>query len=134
MAFADSGLPKTIWGLGRALRTKPVILTESTPDAVNLLQMNFQGAAVGGTGISSYLIKDLKKFPDLVFLPQNDERGVEAVQNWKKLFPKARVLWDHPYEDDEKDLNDQVKCYGLSKAREILLDSLSSVGIEFSTD
>jgi len=128
--FALSGLPKTIWGLGRAVRTKPVILTESTPDAVNLFQMNFQGAAVGGTGISSYLITDLAKFPDLIILPQNDERGIEAVQNWKKLLPKARVLWDHPYTESEKDLNDQVRRYGLVKTREILLKSLSNVGVE----
>jgi len=128
--FALSGLPKTVWGLGRAIRSKPVILTESTPDAVNLLQMGFHGAAVGGTGISSYLIKDLKKFPDLVVLPQNDERGIEAAHNWKKLLPHARVLWDHPYKDNEKDLNDQVRRYGLVKTREILLNSLLNVGID----
>ena len=91
--FALSGLPRTIWGLGRASRTKPVILTESTPDAVNLLQMGFQGAAVGGTGIASYLIAHLSKF-DVVILPQNDDRGREAVERWAELLPKAA----HPVE------------------------------------
>ena len=128
--FALSGLPKTIWGLGCSTRTKPVILTESTPDAVNLLQMGFQGAAVNGTGIPTYLIKDLKKIPDLVFLPQNDERGNEAVRSWKDLLPHGRILQDHLYQKDEKDLNDQVRRYGLEKTREMLLRSLSTVGLD----
>ncbi|TET99355.1 MAG: hypothetical protein E3J30_04720 [Anaerolineales bacterium] len=127
--FALSGLPKTIWGLARVSKRKPVILTESIPDAVNLLQMGFQGTAVGGTGIASYLVKDLKRIPDIILLPQNDERGREAVQNWKELLPHARVLRDYPYKDDEKDLNDQVKRYGLVKAANILRESLTDVGV-----
>ena len=126
--FALSGLPKTIWGLVRVSRKPPVILTESTPDAVNLLQMGFHGAAVGGTGIASYLVKDLEKVRDLVILPQNDERGREAAQNWRELLPHARLL-DHPYQEEEKDINDQVRRYGLSGTREVLLKSLEKAGI-----
>jgi len=126
--FALSGLPRTIWGLGRARRTSPVILTESTPDAVNLLQMGFQGAAVGGTGIASYLVPQLSRF-DVVILPQNDERGREAVQKWAELLPKARVLWDYPYDEGDKDLNDQVKRRGLAESSATLRRALLQIGI-----
>jgi len=73
-------------------------------------------------------VKDLEKVRDLVILPQNDERGHEAVRKWKDLLPHARVL-DHPYQGDEKDLNDQVRRYGLSMTREVLLKSLERAGI-----
>lgn len=126
--FALSGLPKTIWGLGRVSRRLPVILTESIPDTVNLVQMGFQGAGVGGTGIASYLVKDLERLPDLVILPQNDERGREAVHHWRDLLPHARLL-DHPYQEGEKDLNDQVRRHGLSMTRDVLLESLEKAGI-----
>jgi len=131
--FALSGLPRTIWGLGRASRTKPVILTESTPDAVNLLQMGFQGAAVGGTGIASYLIAHLSKF-DVVILPQNDDRGREAVERWAELLPKARVLWKYPFAEGEKDLNDQVKRHGLVETAKILRTALAEVGVEIQVN
>jgi DNA primase len=131
--FALSGLPRTIWGLGRASRTKPVILTESTPDAVNLLQMGFQGAAVGGTGIASYLIAHLSKF-DVVILPQNDDRGREAVERWAELLPKARVLWKYPFAEGEKDLNDQVKGQGLAETGKTLRSALAEVGVEIQVN
>ena len=131
--FALSGLPRTIWGLGRASRTKPVILTESTPDAVNLLQMGFQGAAVGGTGIASYLIAHLSKF-DVVILPQNDDRGREAVERWAELLPKARILWKYPFAEGEKDLNDQVKRQGLAETGKILRSALAEVGVTYQFD
>jgi len=131
--FALSGLPRTIWGLGRASRTKPVILTESTPDAVNLLQMGFQGTAVGGTGIASYLIPHLSKF-DVVILPQNDDRGREAVERWAELLPKARVLWKYPFAEGEKDLNDQVKRHGLVETAKILRAALAEVGVEIQVN
>ena len=127
--FALSGLPRTIWGLGRASRTKPVILTESTPDAVNLLQMGFQGAAVGGTGIASYLIAHLSKF-DVVILPQNDDRGREAVERWAELLPKVRVLWKYPFAQGEKDLNDQVRRCGLPETSVTLRRALLEVGVQ----
>ena len=131
--FALSGLPRTIWGLGRASRTKPVILTESTPDAVNLLQMGFQGAAVGGTGIASYLIPHLSKF-DVVILPQNDDRGREAVERWAELLPKARILWKYPFAEGEKDVNDQVRRHGLAETGKTLRSALAEVGVEIQVN
>ena len=130
--FSLSGLPKTIWGLARANKREPVILTESTPDAVSLLQMGFQGTAVGGTGIASYLTKELKRVPDLILLPQNDERGREAIRSWKELLPHARVLEEHPYRDDEKDINEQVKNYGLPETARILRQSLAVIGVHIN--
>jgi len=128
--FALSGLPRTVWGLGRASKTKPVILTESTPDAVNLLQMGFQGAAVGGTGIASYLLPKLASY-EVVILPQNDDRGREAVERWAELLPRGRVLWKYPYLEGEKDLNDQVRRLGLAETRKLLISALSGVGITY---
>ena len=127
--FSLSGMPKTIWGLARASKREPVILTESTPDAVSLLQMGIQGTAVGGTGIASYLVKELKKISVLIFLPQNDERGREAVLQWKELLPHARVLDDYPYSDDEKDINDQVLNLGLPETAKNLRQSLATIGV-----
>jgi len=126
--FALSGMPKTIWGLGRAKRSVPVILVESVPDAVNLLQMGFQGAAVGGTGIASYLLANLKRY-DVVILPQNDERGREATTFWSELLPKSRVMWEYPYKQGEKDVNDQVCKYGFSKTKEIIIKALEEVKV-----
>jgi len=126
--FALSGMPRTIWGLGKASRRTPVILTESTPDAVNLIQMGFQGAAVGGTGIASYLIPKLKRY-DIVILPQNDDRGREAVQKWEEILPKARVMWEYGYREGEKDLNDQVKRMGLQQTRRVLIAELAKVNV-----
>jgi DNA primase len=131
--FALSGMPRTIWGLGRASRTKPVILTESIPDAVNLLQMGFQGAAVGGTGIASYLVPRLSRY-DVVILPQNDDRGREAAQRWTETLPKSRALWDYPYAEGEKDLNDQVKRHGLAETAGILRSALSEVGVSYQIE
>ena len=128
--FALYGIPRTIWGLGRASRSKPLILTESTPDAVNLLQMGFQGAAVGGTGIASYLLPKLMRF-NVVILPQNDERGREAVGRWIKLLPNPRVLSNFPFEQGEKDLNDHVRRHELTETRKTLLSALSEVGITY---
>jgi DNA primase len=129
--FALSGLPRTIWGLGRASNAKPLILTESTPDAVNLLQMGFQGAAVGGTGIASYLLTKLKRF-EVVILPQNDDRGREAAERWSKLLPHSRVLWNFPFEPGEKDLNDYVRRYEFKETRQVLLSVLSEEGITYT--
>jgi DNA primase len=126
--FALSGMPRTIWGLGKASRKKPVILTESTPDAVNLMQMGFQGAAVGGTGIASHLVPKLKKY-DIVVLPQNDERGREAVERWQEILPRARIMWEYEYLQGEKDLNDQVKRMGLEKTRKALIAELAKVNV-----
>jgi len=131
--FALSGLPRTIWGLGRASRTKPVILTESTPDAVNLLQMGFQGAAVGGTGIASYLVPKLSRF-DVVILPQNDDHGREAVERWAELLPRSRVLSKYPFAQDEKDLNDQVKRHGLAATARNLRAVLAETGVSYQFD
>jgi DNA primase len=131
--FALSGLPRTIWGLGRASKTKPLILTESTPDAVNLLQMGFQGAAVGGTRIASYLVSKLSRF-DVAILPQNDDRGREAVERWVELLPRSRALWKYPYAEGEKDLNDQVRRHGLSATRKTLVSALAEVGITYQPE
>ena len=95
--------------------------------------MGFQGAAVGGTGIASYLVSKLSRF-DVVILPQNDDRGREAVERWAELLPRSRVLWKYPYAEGEKDLNDQVRCYGLSATRKILVTALAEVGITYQPE
>ena len=63
-----SGLPKTIWGLADVKPGKPVILTESIIDAVNLRQMGFQGVAFIGTGFASHLLPKLLKVRVLFIL------------------------------------------------------------------
>ena len=122
-------LPKTIWGLGNISRNKPVILTESIIDAVNLRQMGFQGTAVNGTGIASYLLSRLRKVPVLVLLPQNDQAGVDAVARWVEKLPRGRLL-DHPFLAGEKDLNDQIRARGLEKIAAELRQSLKAVNVE----
>jgi len=124
-----AGLPKTIWGLGDVSKNKPVILTESIIDAVNLRQMGLQGAAVNGTGIAGYLLPGLRKVPVLVFLPQNDPAGREAVARWKEKLPKARTL-EHTFSEAEKDLNDQVVACGMERTAELVRRSLVKAGVE----
>lgn len=121
------GLPKVIWGLGDIHRRRPVILTESIIDAVNLRQMGFQGAAVNGTGIAGYLLPALRRIPILLLLPQNDPAGREAVSRWQERLPHARII-DHRFQQDEKDLNDQVVAYGLEETESLLRRSMESLG------
>lgn len=122
------GLPKTIWGLGDVSFERPVILTESIIDAVNLRQMGLQGVAANGTGIAGYLLPELRQIPQLLLLPQNDPAGAEAVARWVEKLPRARCL-AHPFGDGEKDLNDQVVKYGLEAAADAVRDSLARAGI-----
>jgi DNA primase len=121
------GLPKVIWGLGDIHRRKPVILTESIIDAVNLRQMGFQGAAVNGTGIPGYLLPALRRVPILLLLPQNDPAGLEAVSHWQERLPHARLI-DHRFQQGEKDLNDQVVAYGQEETESLLRRSMESLG------
>lgn len=118
------GLSKTIWGLADVKQSKPVILTESIIDAVNLRQMGFQGIAVNGTGIASHLLPKLRKVRDLFVLGQNDGAGIEAVNRWLDKLPNALLL-EYPFNDGEKDLNDQVKHMGLKSIERAIRESLS---------
>jgi hypothetical protein len=95
--------------------------------------MGFQGAAVGGTGIASYLVPRLSKY-DLVILPQNDDRGREAVARWAELLPRCRVLFTYPYAQGEKDLNDQVRRQGLAETARTLRAALAEVGVTYQFD
>jgi DNA primase len=112
-----SGLPKTIWGLADVKQSKPVILTESIIDAVNLRQMGFQGVAVNGTGIANHLLPKLRKVRGLFILGQNDEAGLEAVQRWLEKLPNASLL-KSSFGPGDKDLNDRVCQVGLAQTRE----------------
>ncbi len=119
-----SGLPKTIWGLADVKPGRPVILTESIIDAVNLRQMGFQGVAVNGTGIARHLLPKLREVRHLCILGQNDEAGQTAVGRWLDKLPNAKLL-AYPFMDGEKDLNDQVKRKGLNAVREVMGNLLS---------
>jgi DNA primase len=119
-----SGLPKTIWGLANVKQSKPVILTESIIDVVNLRQLGFQGIAVNGTGIASHLLPKLRKVRGLFILGQNDGAGADAVNRWLEKLSNALLL-QYPFNDGEKDLNDQVKHKGLNSTRRAIQESLS---------
>jgi len=122
------GIPKIIWGLGNINRRKPVILTESIIDAVNLRQMGFQGVAANGTGIAGYLLPVLRNIQFLLILPQNDPAGRDAVWRWKEKLPNAKII-DHPFLEGEKDLNDQVIAYGLAKTAALLRCSFEKAAV-----
>jgi DNA primase len=111
-----SGLPKTIWGLADIKQSKPVVLTESIIDAVNLRQMGFQGVAVNGTGIASHLLPKLRQVRRLFILGQHDQAGVDAVRRWLEKLPNSGELEFH-YRQGEKDLNDRVDRMGLAHTR-----------------
>jgi len=66
----------------------------------------------------------------VVILPQNDDRGREAVERWAELLPKARVLWKYTFAEGEKDLNDQVKRCGLAETGVTLRRALLEVGVQ----
>ena len=91
--------------------------------------MGFQGTAVNGTGIASYLLSRLRKVPVLVLLPQNDQAGVDAVARWVEKLPRGRLL-DHHFREGEKDLNDQIRARGLEKIAAELRQSLKAVNVE----
>ena len=123
------GLPKTIWGLGDVRRGRPAILTESIIDAVNLRQMGLQGLAANGTGIAGYLLRELRRLPVLLILPQNDPAGREAARRWREKLGHARLL-DHAFAAEEKDLNDQVLRLGLTETARRLRESMAALGLK----
>lgn len=122
------GLPirKTMFLLGRANKSLPVIVTESVIDTVNLVQMQFQGVGVNGTGMQPHWAQELNKFPVVCFAQQNDDAGREAVERWQTLIPHGRVV---KIPDKYKDLNDAVKDVGIAEAKKLVLQGLEQVNI-----
>lgn len=130
------GIDKTIYRLGMASKSQPILLTESMVDTVNLCQMGFQGAGVNGTGLAQYLVPLLSAFPFIAIVPQNDDASRESVVRWLKEIPHARVL-EIPYREaegevkKEKDINDLVTKYGVEATRQMLVGELDKVGIRY---
>jgi len=124
-------VPKTIWGLARVNPDLPVIITEGLVDVINILSLGYQAITPLGTGIAYRHDSALKKIKHLIILPQNDERGKEAVEVWKTRFDHARVL-NIPYcnneEDFEKDFNDIYVRRGRVDAGLILREKLRDIG------
>ncbi len=128
------GLPKTIWGLDNLRRSQPAILTESIIDALNLRELGYQGLAVNGTGLALPLAEKLRRVPFLAILPQNDAAGRDAVEKWRELLPRARVLAEIPWGQKadgapQKDFNDLWLAEGQEKAAQVLLRAMQSVGL-----
>lgn len=66
-------------------------LVEGIVDALALAALGESAVAVGGTGVSSEQLADLRRMPGpLYVLPDADEEGDKAAREWaRKLYPKA---------------------------------------------
>jgi len=85
------GLPKPLWGLGTAMRQLPLLVTEGVFCRLSLEQCGRQAVAVMGTALKENHIQALRMFPDLVFIPQNDEAGQQAVRRWLESIGHGRI-------------------------------------------
>ncbi len=90
------GLPKPLYGLAQIWSAQePVLLTESLPDWLTLVQWGCDAICNLGTGLTPEHADVLKRLGrPLVFVPQNDESGVglEAVVAWREMVGKGAVL------------------------------------------
>lgn len=122
------GLPirKTMYLMERAIKSQPLIVTESVIDTVNLVQMQFQGAGVNGTGMQPHWAVMLGKSPVVCFARQNDDAGRDAIARWKALVPHGREI---SIPEKYKDINDMVKDVGLREGRKIMLAALKQANV-----
>ena len=124
-----TGIEKTIWSLCRYSKHQPVVITESTMDAATGQLMGIPVGATCGTGIAWYLVEDLKKYPFLAFLPQDDDASRVALERWKELLPHGReITIDY---DGYKDLSEMAEKAGWDPARKRLYECLKEAGFEY---
>jgi DNA primase len=99
------------------------VLVEGILDALAATILGESAAAVGGTGISAEMARELDRFPGPLYVfPDADEKGAEAARKWvRELYPKA-LLCPPEYGDGSfaiKDLADLYQEHG-EEARGVL--------------
>jgi DNA primase len=82
-------------------------LVEGYMDALALVALGFSAIAVGGTGISERQLDELRRLlGPFYILPDADESGRKAAQEWaERLYPKA-LLCPADYERQEENNDD----------------------------
>jgi DNA primase len=86
---------KFVWGFRPLFIPGPahgeVFLVEGYVDALALAALGYPAAAIGGTGMSDRQLEELRALRGPIYiLPDADESGKEAAQDWvQKLYPKA---------------------------------------------
>jgi DNA primase len=70
-----------------------MFLVEGYRDALALVALGYDAAAVGGNHISDRQMEELMRLPGCIYiLPDADQEGEKAARRWaKELYPKSRV-------------------------------------------
>jgi len=125
--LALKGLDKPLYGwatLNRNPSEEPVFIVESLPDGLTLRQWGFAALITLGTALTETHAQWLARLPrPLVYIPQNDEAGMAAVQKWQEAVGQGEVLELHIQIEGRlvKDVNDLA---ALPNGRELFGDLL----------
>jgi DNA primase len=94
--LALKGLDKPLYGwatLNRNPSEAPVFIVESLPDGLTLRQWGFEALITLGTALTETYARWLARLSrPLIYIPQNDEAGLAAVQNWRGAVGQGEVL------------------------------------------
>jgi DNA primase len=82
-----------------------MMLAEGYVDALALVALGYDAAAVGGTHLNSEQVQELRRLPGrLYILPDADHEGEKAARRWAEtLFPKALVCPSNDQKEVKKD-------------------------------
>jgi DNA primase len=82
-----------------------MFLVEGYRDALALVALGYDAAAVGGTHPSSEQVQELMRLPGRIcILPDADQEGARAARRWaEELFPKALVCPSNYDKEVQKD-------------------------------
>ncbi len=94
--LALKGLDKPLYGwatLNRNPSEEPLFIIESLPDGLTLKQWGFKALITLGTALTETHARSLARLTrPLVYIPQNDEAGLAAVQKWREVIGQGEVL------------------------------------------
>lgn len=98
---------EVLFGLHKAERGAPIIITEGIFDALRAYQFHYSGVALQGTTISMQHIKLLSKFTDEVWVGlDNDSVGQREQKRVVKVLRKYFRVFELHYPEGIKDFGD----------------------------
>jgi DNA primase len=125
--LALKGLDKPLYGwatLDRKPSEEPVFIVESLPDGLTLKQWGFEVLITLGTALTETHARSLARLPrPLIYIPQNDEAGLVAVQKWQEVIGQGEVL-ELPIQTKARLIKDVNDLAAITNGRELFGDLL----------
>lgn len=84
-------IPKPIYGLESAMKSRVLYLVEGHFDWLILKQWGYPAICTGGTSVPPYNLIPLKS-RHVVIVPDNDKEGLKAAKNLHEKLPDSRIL------------------------------------------